>query len=54
MSREAIAQDQRLERVTAAVVAKGADYNAADVYEAFAKMASLSAAARDEMSKVRP
>lgn len=42
-----------MEKVTAAIVARGADYNAADVYEAFAKKAELSARARVEMSKVK-
>lgn len=54
VSREAVERDQRMEKVTAAIVARGADYNAADVYEAFAKKAELSARARVEMSKVLP
>ena len=50
--REAVEKDERMEKVTAAIVAKGADYNAADVYEAFANMAVLSAKARVELAKV--
>lgn len=52
VTREELAQDHRMERVTSAVIASGADFKAADVYEAFAKMADFSAAARFEMSKV--
>ena len=52
VSKRDIESDERMEKVTAAIVARGAEYNAADVYQAFAKKAALSAKARVEMSKV--
>lgn len=51
VSKQSIAADPRMEKVTAAVVASGAEYSAADVYGAFAQMSVLSARARVEMSK---
>lgn len=53
MTREDIERDIRMEKVTAAIVASGADYSAADVYEAFARMSVLAAKARVEMAKAR-
>lgn len=52
VSKEAIEGDERMEAVTAAIIARGTLYSAADVYEAFADMAKLSAQARAEMAKV--
>lgn len=46
-------KDERLERITAAIVAKGTEFSAADVFEAFAELADLSAKARVEMNKVQ-
>jgi len=43
-----------MEAVTAAIIARGTLYSAADVFEAFADMARLSALARTEMAKVPP
>ncbi len=54
MSQESIEQDNRMEAVTAAIMARGTLYSAADVYAAFAEMARLSALARTEMAKVIP
>ena len=54
VSKESIEKDERMEAVTAAIIARGTLYSAADVYQAFADMARLSALARAEMAKVPP
>lgn len=51
-SKEELESDARMERVTAAILARGTLYNAADVYEAFTQLSQLGAAARVETAKV--
>ena len=46
--------DGRMERVIAAILAKGCDYTACDAFDAIASLQRLKGAARDEMAKVIP
>ncbi|KAK9867990.1 hypothetical protein WJX84_012252 [Apatococcus fuscideae] len=49
---EAVAQDDRLERVTAAILANGAKCSGADVYEGLTQLHNLKAVTRLELDKV--
>ena len=42
-----------MERVTAAIMAAGTKYNAADVFQAYARLSQLQAQARRELDKVK-
>lgn len=50
-SKEALLADPRMERVTAAIIARSTQYSAADVFQAFAALAHLQAQARVQMAK---
>ena len=52
MSRESLASDARMERVTAAILSGAPQYSAADAFDAFTKLNELRAAARVEMARV--
>ena len=52
MSRDTLASDSRMERVTAAILSGAPQYSAADAFDAFTQLNELRAAARVEMARV--
>ena len=52
MSRDTLASDPRMERVTAAILSGAPQYSAADAFDAFTQLNELRAAARVEMARV--
>jgi hypothetical protein len=47
-----VSADPRLERVIGAIMARGVNYSAADVYDGFARLNELSGSGRVELAKV--
>lgn len=52
VSKESIAGDSRMERVTAAILSGAPAFSAADTFDAFTQLNVLKCAARIEMAKV--
>ncbi|CAK0787066.1 hypothetical protein CVIRNUC_010282 [Coccomyxa viridis] len=52
VSRDTLASDSRMERVTAAILSGAPQYSAADAFDAFTQLNELRAAARVEMARV--
>ena len=52
VTRESLASDSRMERVTAAILSGAPQYSAADAFDAFTVLNELRAAARVEMARV--
>ncbi len=52
VSKESIAGDLRMERVTAAILSGACAFSAADTFDAFTQLNQLKCAARIEMAKV--
>ena len=52
VSRDSLASDSRMERVTAAILSGVPQYSAADAFDAFTELIELTAAARVEMARV--
>ena len=52
VSREALAGDSRMERVTAAIISGALSFSAADAFDAFTRLNELKCAARVQMARV--
>ena len=52
MTKELVESDSRMELVTAAIIARGTLYSAADVYQANDHLSDLGSKARMELAKV--